>query len=464
MRHHFRLTVCSLLATLCLWPGFSFAASVLDIGTSYRLRGISLTHPAYGDANDQNFAYYSQRVQAHVGGRFSPNIEFMTQLQALSVAGSSNSVVNPAVNQAGTDFYPNTNFTPWMQLAYLKARRLYDMPVDLTVGRQSIMLGDGFLLSDDDRGFTGIRIQAGLPWYDLQSDIFTFKVADGLVQGQDTDLYGAQITKPFRNVRFQLLYLLEHDGSGSTPYVRPSENASTLTGSTRASRITRSFYDARIEGRLLEGGFYKGEFALQNGHVRRDAGLRDANGNDISSIDLSGFGMLIAAGLYTKTSKYGPIEVHGVFGLGTGDSGDTGKDSSFHPSFGHRVDGMERSGFGEFYGATVYDAIRSSSNASGLPPGFSGVRVIGGGVTTHPTSLISLGIDYFVYNALETANSSFPVSSSDSSLGSEFDVGLGFAYTSYLTFRSSFAFFSPGGSYLNRKQAHRFLIEAIGRF
>lgn len=113
----------------------AWAASVLDIGTNYRLRGIYLQHSSYGDTNDPNYAYYSQRLQAHIGGRFSPNIEFMTQLQAIGIAGSSASVTNPTVNQAGTNFYPNSNFTPWIQLAYMKANRLYDMPVNLTIGR-----------------------------------------------------------------------------------------------------------------------------------------------------------------------------------------------------------------------------------------------------------------------------------------------------------------------------------------
>src|SRR6185437_13881120 len=125
----------------------------------------------------------------------------------------------------------------------------------------------------------------------------------------------------------------------------------------------------------------------------------------------------------------------GIFGQASGDSGDPGKDDSFQPDFGHRFDGLERSGFGEFYGATLYDALGSTSNPRGLPPGFSGIRVIGAGATTHPTPLLSIGIDYFVYYAMETAGPSFTATSSDSTLGTELDVGVGFAYTSYLSFR-----------------------------
>jgi hypothetical protein len=455
-----------------------YSASVLDIGTDYRIRGISVANPGYGAPNDQNRAYYSQRLLAHVGGRFSPNIEFMTQFQALGVAGSSGTVIDPVANQAvirppnevagqyaPVQHYAHTDFTPFMQWAYFKANELHDWPLDLTIGRQPIVWGDGLILSDDDLGFTGFRAQARLPWYDLQSDLFTFKVMDQIAGTSDSDLYGVQLTKPMKNIRVQLSFVNEHDSSGSTLYIRPTENAAAIQARTpatpinwQASSITRSFYDARVEGRLLEGGFYKGEFALQNGSVHRDPTVPGG------SVNLSGYGMLLSGGLYTRFSKYGPIEVHGLFGLGSGDSGDAGKDSSFHPTYGHRVDGLERSGFGELFGASLYDANASSANPNGLPAGASGIRIFGGGVTTHPTSLLSIGIDYFAYDAMEQANSTFQSSAQGSGLGSEIDIGAGFAYTNYLTFRASAAFFSPGSAFVNGRQAHRYLIEARGRF
>lgn len=451
--------------------GFIRAESTLDIGTQYRLRGISMSKTDYGATGNQEYSYNSQRALAHIGGRFSPNIELMAQWQAIGVAGSSNSVTNPVVNTAGSR-YPNTNFTPWVQWAYLKASQLYDLPIDLTVGRQPILLGDGLILSDDDLGFTGIRLASRLPFYDLQASAFTFKVGESFLGSSDTDIYGFEITKPTRNIRYQLALVTERDASGSTLYIRPSEyvnDTARFPAGTNftASRITRTFYDARLEGRLLQGGFYKAELALQSGSVSRSS-------STLGSVDLGGYAFLLSAGLYTKTSKYGPIEIHGLFGLASGDSGG-GKDSSFRPAFGRRWDGLERSGFGEFYGATLHDAIPSTTysatsstpTVSGLPPGYSGLRVIGAGVTTHPTALLSVGIDYYVYTAQESPGSNFQsLANSESSLGTELDIGAGFAYTNYLTFRASVAFFSAGKAYarLNNDDARRFLIEVIGRF
>src|SRR5690349_18295555 len=65
------------------------ATSTLDIGTDYRMRILSYDKADYGLTNQTYSSYYSQRALAHIGGKFSPNLEFMTQFQALGVAGSS---------------------------------------------------------------------------------------------------------------------------------------------------------------------------------------------------------------------------------------------------------------------------------------------------------------------------------------------------------------------------------------
>jgi hypothetical protein len=430
-------------------------AAVLDVGTQYRLRALSIDNPDYGASPDRSYSYMSQRALFHIGGRFSPNIEMMTKFQAIGIAGSSGTVTEAAANPGGNRL-PRTDFTPFVQWAYLKATNLYDTPNTVTLGRQSIVLGDGMLLSDDDLGFTGIRLESRLPWWGLQTDLFTFKTSDSIYDKNDGNLYGAQLVKPMRNIRYSLVFVSERDDSG-TPYTRATENPATLpTTNLATSHIRRNFYGARIEGRLLEGGFFKGEFATQSGTIKRDPALE--------SVKLGGYGMTLSAGLYARRSKFGPIEVHGMFGLGSGDKGDAGKDTAFRPSFSRRFDGMERIGYGEYYSASLFDSFQSSSNPRGVPAGHSGIRTIGGGITMYPTRLLSIGVDYFVFDSQETSVTSFPTSSGETSLGSEFDFGMGFAYTEYLSFRASFAFFSPGNAYITKDKARRFLFEAVGRF
>src|SRR6185437_11288403 len=245
------LPFAAVFAFSLFYPALSRATSILDIGTDYRIRGISYGRTDFGQSTGQNFSYYSQRALAHIGGRFSPNIEMMTQIQAIGFAGSSGTVVNPIVNPSAGR-YPNTNFTPWVQWAYLKASQLYDLPIDITLGRQPMTFGDGLILSDDDLGFTGIRMQSRLPWYDLQGDAFTFRTADALQGAASSNIYGVQLTKPAHAIRYQLAWVVEQQNNG-TVYVRPSENTSTGTlvdSDFTASHMTRSFYDARVEGKL----------------------------------------------------------------------------------------------------------------------------------------------------------------------------------------------------------------------
>src|SRR6267142_6592783 len=70
---------------MVLWvSGIARASSILDIGTNYRFRALSYNKADYGLTGNQNYSlYYSQRAEAHIGGKFSPNLEFMTQFQAL---------------------------------------------------------------------------------------------------------------------------------------------------------------------------------------------------------------------------------------------------------------------------------------------------------------------------------------------------------------------------------------------
>jgi hypothetical protein len=477
--------------------GSAYASSILDIGTDYRLRAISISNADYGLTSQNYPLYYSQRAEAHIGGRFSPNLEFMTQFQALGVAGSTGSVSNVTVDPS-QGRYPSTNFSPWIQWAYLKASHLFDSSVDLTIGRQPITLGDGLILSDDDLGFTGVRVNGILPWYDIRANVFTFKPGQNLSNTNGgIDIIGFELTKPVSNMRYQFSVVNEHDASGSTVYIRPSENASpnnpqflalqnTIASQPgvqapsfnqmfnfTATDITRTFVDGRVEWRLEQGGFLKAEAALQTGSVSRDPSLGTSTAAALGfspNVNLGGYAFLVSGGLFTHLSKYGPIEIHSSFGIASGDSGG-GTDNSFHPDFGHQYDGLERSGFGEFYGATLYNAIPSSSygasasspSVSGLPQGVSGIRVISAGVTTHPTSLLSFGIDYYVYTAEESAN--FAPAPSESSLGTELDIGAGFAYTNYLTFRATYAIFSPGKAYgAYETNATRLALEAVGRF
>lgn len=416
-----------------------------------------MSDPSFGALSDEKYRFYSQRLQLYLNARFTPHVEFYTKLQAIGIAGSSNPVTNSVPNPAA-DRYPNAVFTPWIQNAYFKAREVADRPVDLSIGRQPIRIGDGLVLSDDDLGLTGVRVQARLPWQELMLDAFTFKANESAsLTSSDSDLYGAELALPRVENRFSFFWLLERDGSG-TLYRPPAENPANLPAALvpTTSRITRHFLDVRAEGKLLKGGFYKLELAVQRGYASRNPAL--------GLVKFEGSMFLLSGGLYARRTRFGPFEVHASFGQASGDDPATANtDEAFNPTFGHRFDGLERSGFGEFYGASLYDAFGSSANPRGLPPGTSGIRVLGTGLTMHPLEQISVGADYYLFSVRENTSGFSP--SSDGALGTELDLGLGVSWTSYLSFRASFAQLFPGQAFgANRTSGRRLLIEAIGRF
>jgi len=78
-----------------LASGIARASSTLDIGTEYRLRTLSYSKADYGlTSNQKLFPVLLATRTGSYWRKVSPNLEFMTQFQALSVAGSSATTIS----------------------------------------------------------------------------------------------------------------------------------------------------------------------------------------------------------------------------------------------------------------------------------------------------------------------------------------------------------------------------------
>ena len=420
-------------------------ATKLDLGVEYRLRGLSYSNPDFDSSTSDTQAFYSQRaflgfslkniVLGNYGGE-TQDLDVTLRLQALSIAGSSSPVKAP-FDRIGSR-YPNTNFTPWVQNAYLKASNLFGFPWQLIIGRQPLILGSGLILSDDDLGTTAIKaeIPFSTRWIDLESQIFTAKSSESQTGDRDLDLHGLSFKIPSEGV-WELAYLLERDKS--QPAIKSS---------------VKNFFSLRYSLEWDQISF-DGESAWQQGTAKSAA-------QGQSDTRISGNAVKVQGAWRQPVSHYGEGKARLLFGFGSGDKSSTlSKDESFFPSLGHRFNGLERSGFGEFYGASLYDALGgSSTTARGLPPGASGIQVVGLGITLPPWKKITLDLDYFVFHAQKVA-------SGNRSLGSEFDSRLSYSLQDKLFFSLTAALFSPGeGSRTgpNKSSAKRLKIEATGRF
>jgi hypothetical protein len=392
----------------------------LNLGVDYRLRGIAIENPDYQGGTKDHLNYYSQAVRFYTRSWLNEDIEASFRLQSINVWGLEGRGL-----PAGTR-YPAADGTPWVEQMYIHLPNLAWNKVDLIVGRQPIVWGDGMLISDDELGFNALRAQVDLPWaFDM--DLFTAKSQEALAGKDDSDVYGFLLGTNREHNRWELGWLQERH-YGPTPYVRPTSTAT-------ATKILREFYDVRLFGNL-QGAYYKLELALQKGSARIPPPGRD--------VKIRGVGQKLELGAQTDTVRFGRFGVRAIWAEGSGDdAGTDGTDEAFRPAFARRWDGLQRIGYGDYFAATLSDAydntapFSSSPTATGLPLGFSGIRTMGLGIFSTQAVRWTAALDYYTYLARTK-----PTGQND--LGSEIDAEILYRYTGFVTFRLGGSFFFPG--------------------
>ncbi len=203
---------CSLvfaLVTALLFSRHAFAAS-LSIDTDYRLRGLYYTNNDFNvKTSTDAAAYYSQRLQLSLTGKFAPGIEIGSRLTALGVVGSTSPYF--AVP------YPRTDFTPFVEEAYVRLTQVADLPIDVTIGKQSITYGEGFLISDNGIGFNAFRIAGTYNWpLPLRGEVLIAKLKENFDLSSDRDLYGALVSATWQKHLWEIGYFEDDDFTGTT--------------------------------------------------------------------------------------------------------------------------------------------------------------------------------------------------------------------------------------------------------
>ncbi|HOW28480.1 MAG TPA: alginate export family protein [Elusimicrobiota bacterium] len=395
----------------------------LNMGMNYRLGGVSNDNADYQDKTKDKLNYYNHVMRFYMTSWLNEDVEASLRVQSIDIWGLEGSGLPLNTH------YPKADGTPWIEHAYIHMPNMMWNKLDLTLGRQSIVIGDGTLVSDDDLGFNAIRGQVNLPWK-WEMDLFTAKVQEGLVGTKDKDLSGLVLGTDRGYKRWELGWIREVDKTG-TVYALG-------TTTTTTTKILRQFYDIRLFGNLKDA-YYKLEYAMQSGKVHR---------NGATILDLKGVGEKLELGAQTDTARYGRFGVKALYARGSGDDeGSYNADESFRPSFGKRWDGLQRSGYGKHFAGTLSDAYSpsdcfapASTTNSGLPAGFSGIQTWGFGVFTTQRVQWTANLDYYTYTAQTK-----PTGKSD--LGSEFDLDIIYRYTGFVTFHFGGSYFFPGDAY-----------------
>ncbi|MFH1723219.1 MAG: hypothetical protein ABII00_01220 [Elusimicrobiota bacterium] len=436
-------------------------AASLDLTTEYRMRVLAYSNLSLNTEQPNNHSFISQSARlgfvlknihlTDARGE-SETLDIAIKLRALGVAGSTTPFATPFDRAA--DQYPDTSFVPFLENAYLAAHHLGGVPWDLTVGRQTFRLGTGLLLDDNGAGLTGISAKGDLPWGGIKTEGFMFQARNSQLGAvaNNLDVFGFTVEVPSEGT-WQLHQLIEKDRTTQTAAPNGCGGAGCLV-----SGATRWFSSLRY--RIAFGPLvFDGEAALQKGA----ATPTDAPGVAAAQNHVTYDGNAQVFRAKWKQRFYRDVRGIARFTLarGSGDDPTTPTtDEAFFPSNGHRFDGLERAGIGEFFGATPYDAFggQSTATASGLHRGVSGIIAVGMGVTPPAYRGIVMDLDYYLFQADRNLGP-------DRTLGTEFDIRLRYDIRERFTLRASAALFNAGNaSNVVKNSSRRYLFEAMGRF
>ncbi|MFH0948718.1 MAG: hypothetical protein V1833_06980, partial [Elusimicrobiota bacterium] len=133
-----------------------------------------------------------------------------------------------------------------------------------------------------------------------------------------------------------------------------------------------------------------------------------------------------------KVRKLGKTSVNFEYAVGSGKENGLG----FAPTYGHKTDGFERSGYGEYFGASMSDFY------GGIPRKevYQGVHTTLLGIGFEPYNYLNLNFDYYILFSIDSpAGMVF----TDRLVGDELDLSLKYKYTENCYFKFTYAIFRP---------------------
>ena len=350
------------------------AAANLDVTAAYRMKAISYTNLNLDSSNPNNRRFIEndarlgvavRRIYLETRGVDDTTMDVGVLLRGLGVSNSTSTLTPPLDRVAAN--YPQTNMTPFVENAYMKVHNLFGKPIEGTFGRQTFKLGSGLLLDDDGAGLTGAVIRADLGFWDMKTQAFIFNDRDPRFGSPGSlDLFGLSFMLPTDGT-WELNQLFERDRAMQPVIGCSVTDTNGIVGTAGGAQTCmvgkslKSFSSARYQ--LNYGPMvFDGEAALEKGAANTTGVLPASN-----HVTYNGNAEVVKAKWKQSLYKTGEGIARLSLARGSGDRADTGTtDEAFFPAHGHRFDGLERSGFGEFYGATPYDAFGGnySTNAS----------------------------------------------------------------------------------------------------
>ncbi|MFA5780198.1 MAG: alginate export family protein [Elusimicrobiota bacterium] len=367
-------------------------SAAIRLGIDVETGGTSYSNPNYSTSSSLSNSYNYQKSRLYLEGDLKKNVTVGVKLLSRGIFGKDFGKEYTTAKSSVTFI----NYTPQIENAFLEFSEVGTFPVDFIFGRQPLKIGQGVLVDDDGLGFDALRVKAYLP-FDIDADAFLIKrtelSGDRFTKDKDEGLKAIGGNWTYENdYNFRVYYFVE--GSSSA--------------------LKKNFISIRADGRFKEGVDYRAEIIKSGG-------------------DYSGISYLVGTTWHTQQlRRLGKTSVNFEYAVGAGKDNGLG----FAPTYGHKTDGFERSGYGEYFGASMSDFY---GGISPYKSGGQGVHTTTLGVGFEPYKDLNLNFDYYILFSLDYPE----LSGIESYLGEEIDMAVKYKYTENCFFRLVYGRFSP---------------------
>jgi hypothetical protein len=406
----------SLTALLLAFP-LAARATKLDLSSNIDVKAANYTGLITGEERGGTSVYTENATLGFVIKNIklektdNSSMDVGIVLNSVGTGASTNTVTAPQFSQA-LNRYPHTTGSPFVKEAYVKIYKFLNPTTMAILGRQSFTLGQGITLADDGLGLPGARIEAEKLFRNIKGDFFFFRPY------KDADFIsvtGAALYYPSNEGLWNLYHFWEQ---GAQPMAEFGQNSISRTKKFTGVRYFLSHSQLNFDG----------EFVLQRGSSKKAGG---------GTVKYTGYAFLIKGLWNQDISFFGTSKMRLAYGKSSGNSGAVSdQDKAFMPSFGHRFKGVERDGFGEIAGASLYDIIQTSNTVNGLPSGVSGLNIINLGADM-PYKKLVISADFYKFRASQNANKG------SNQIGSEMDLKASYPMGDSLRLKAVYAVFKP---------------------
>lgn len=425
MKNHRVKAIAAAAALLCAVPA---GATKLDLSSNVEIKAANYQNLVYGDARNSQSLFSENATLGFVIKNIrlektpDSTMDVGIVLQSLGNGASTNTLSSPQFAEAA-ERLPNANGTPYVRSAYVKIYKFMRPNITATLGRQDFTLGQGITLSGGDLGLTGGRLEIDNLLRRVKVDLFAFRpYADGRYLG----VTGASVYYPAAEGLWNVYHFWEKDAYGGQDIL--------FNAQSRTKKFTGVRYFLSQKQLTFDG-----EAVVQRGEAKRVGG---------GTGKYEGHAFMLKGSWNQDVAFFGPSRLRLGYGRSSGNSGaDSTVDTAFFPSCGTKHSGFERKGYGAIAGASLYDFVKTSSTANGLPYGVSGLNVINIGADL-PYKKLRLSADLYKFRASRNANP-------DGSLqiASEFDLKASYPLGENLRIDAVYAIFTPLGLYPSSTEA-----------